>query len=140
MILLLIIGTLCIISGFLFLVFYLRIIKKGKRYSGHIYNIQANNPDYRYLITDNSIEVMFHKDGEDYIVKTLNSVVLGPFFTEKRLNALRKKYKGRPVYIYYREAKRTQVLIKEFMWKIWIVPYFLMIFGLILNVIAIIPT
>lgn len=106
----------------------LYILKKGEHVRGEICEI-SDVSEYR---GNHAIIVQFMKDGEEIRSHTLNSFALVPFFEKYQLSILRRIHVGRKVHIYYNPDRKGQVLIREYIWKEFILWIFLLAVGIIL--------
>lgn len=130
LIVLVIFGLLFCITAFFLLGSEIRVLIKGKRAIGKICELKGNcyttNPGIF------NIEVQFSEGGQDIRLVTLNSFCLTPYFRKFKLSRLRKKHIGKQVHIYYNPDNKRQVLLREYMWKEFLMAAFLFFLGVIL--------
>ena len=91
----------------------LYILKTGKTAAGEICLIDDGG-GYRNAHT---IWVRFTADGTEKKSHTLHHFTLIPFFEGFQLSRLRKRYVGRSVHFYYNPDRKGQVLIREYIWR-----------------------
>lgn len=119
-------------TAFFLLFTYLRIIKKGESITGEICEID----DGSFTVkggTFHSIWVQYI--GQDETVqqmRSINGFILSPFREKHKLSKLRKKHLGKMVHGYLLSGKFSKLLLREFMWKNWILCLFLLLWGLFL--------
>lgn len=119
-------------TAFFLLFTYLRIIKKGESITGEICEID----DGSFTVkggTFHSIWVQYI--GQDETVqqmRSINGFILSPFREKHKLSKLRKKHLGKTVHGYLLSGKFSKLLLREFMWKNWILCLFLLLWGLFL--------
>lgn len=127
----LILGSVSIIMAIFSLGIYIRILKNSECAMGKITDIDYGD-SYCRGGTAYFIEVEFHKDGQDIKLDTLNYFFLAPFFEKHKLSRLRKKHIGRPVHIYYNPDNKRQVLLREYMWKNFLICAFILFLGVVI--------
>lgn len=124
-------GSLFIALGLFMLVSYMRILTKGKCVIGEICGIDFRG-NYGARAAPYFIEVQFKEEGQDIKLLTVHNFCLVPFFEKYRLSKLRKKHIGRQVHIYYIPAKKRQVLLREYVWKEFLISAFVFSIGAVL--------
>ena len=120
-------GILIIFCGIFLLWCCISIIKNGEHVTGNICEI-ANGSSGMGGSAHNII-VEFNQNGETVKHYTLDFFFLTPFFKKRQLARLRKKHVGRQVHIYYNPANELQALIREYMWKDFLMALFLIFLG-----------
>lgn len=125
---LLILSSLIFFMGIFSLYFCIMIIKKGECVKGNICEIDDGS-SYGTGGTAHHIIVRFDKDGQTMKLHTLNHFFLTPFFKKYKLSRLRKKHIGRKVHIYYNPARKTQALLREYIWKDFLFSSLLLLMG-----------
>ena len=125
-----ILGLLSITAVVFLMSKYIKILKNGKCVMGKISEID-NGTSYALGGTSCFIEVQFYEDGHDIKLITLNHFFLPPFFYKRKLSRL-KKHIGRQVHIYYNPDNKTQVLLREYIWKEFFLCFFMFSWGIIL--------
>lgn len=124
-------------TAFFLLFTYLRIIKKGESITGEIFEIDDGSFTVKGS-TFHSIWVQYI--GQDETVqqmRSINGFILTPFREKHKLSKLRKKHLGKMVHGYLLSGKCSKLLLREFMWKNWILCLFLLLWGLFLLLLGI---
>lgn len=106
----------------------IRIMTKGERVIGEVCGISYSGPG----ASTYSIRVRFKKDKQYVECSSLNHFKLIPFFKKFQVSRLKKRHIGRQVHIYYNPNNKLQVLIREYMWKNFLLNAFLLCLGIIL--------
>lgn len=105
------------------------ILIKGKRAVGEICGIEFHG-NYGGKGIPYFIEVQFKEKGQDIKLVTAHSIEFVPFFVKLKLSRRRRKLIGKRVHIYYIPGKR-RVLLREYLWKEFLMAAFLFFLGLI---------
>lgn len=122
-----VLGVFCAGIGLLLMWFDKRIMRKTTCHSGEISGIDDSwtngvGPSY-------SISVKFVVEGKTIELPTMHFFPGFPFFEKMQINRLRKKYIGKPVHIYYHRENSRQLMIREFLWKRYLLSGMLVLAG-----------
>lgn len=128
MIFFIILGLLSFIMAVFLFGFYIRTLK-NVNVIGEICGIDDNYSSYVPGVTVYHIVVQFNKNGVDKRLVALNRFIVIPFFERPKLSQLKKKHIGKQVNIYYNPDNYAQVLIREYMWKEFLLCAFLLCLG-----------
>ncbi len=127
MIFLLTLGLLSLTMASFLLGSYISIIRK-RRCVGKICGIDGRCSPQALGVMAFHIEVQFNDDGQDIKLVALNSFIVLPFFEKMMLSKL-KKHVGRQVHIYFDPDNNARVLLREYMWKEFLMCFFLLLLG-----------
>ena len=130
MMILIIFGIIIIGSSFFILYADIEILIKGKRAVGEICGIEFHG-NYGGTGTPYFIEVQFKEKGQDIKLVTTHSIEFVPLFEKLKLSRRRRKLIGRRVHIYYIPDGKRRALLREYLWKEFLMAAFLFFLGLI---------
>ncbi|MGL6197660.1 MAG: DUF3592 domain-containing protein [Lachnospiraceae bacterium] len=121
-----IIGAINLLIGLFLLFFYLKIIFNNKCYKARITGV--NFGTISAYPTD-TYKVSFKYNNEVIQVDTLNRFKGYSLFKKQQYKKIQNKYTRKSVNIYYNPNNPRQTIIKEYIWKEFIMPAFLIALG-----------
>ena len=136
--LIIILGLLIISAGLFLIFFYIRIMKRGECCEAKIAGIEEKGQSFGMGGSAHSILVKFEHEDENICAESLHTFYLIPAGVRRRLNRLQNKYIKKQVHIFYNPDNLKQILIKEFLWRIFIVPIFMTALGAFLLAVGIV--
>lgn len=107
---------------------YINILRKSRCAVGEVCGI-GDGVSYSRGGTAHLIEVRFNQDGKDVKGEALNHFFLIPFWRKRRLSRLRAKHIGRQVHIYYNPDNQRQILLREYLWREFLLCAFIFLLG-----------
>lgn len=124
-------GVIVLLIGLFMFYFYLKIIFNNKCYKAEIIDMNFG-ASYRQGIPFHSFKVSFKHNNEIICASTLNTIMGFSLFEKRQFRRYQKKYIGRRVYVYYNPNNPAQTLIKEYVWKDFLLSNFLICLSIFL--------
>lgn len=125
---LLILSLLTCLMGIFCFCFCIMLIIKGECVTGKICEIDDGS-SFGTGGTAHHIIVQFEREGQTVKLHTLSHFFLAPFFEKYKLSRLRKKHVGKQVHIYYNPANEAQAIVREYLWKDFLLGLLLLFIG-----------